>query len=98
MNAAFALDYGFAKRHGVLLLPGDGARVGLRSRRGAIEVQLRRDDGTPRGTVFLPFAYVEAAANLLTHAALDPVGKIAELKYCAVDVRPLPAARATVRH
>ena len=27
-------------------------------------------------------------ANLLTNPALDPVGKIAELKYCAVDVRP----------
>ena len=43
-----------------------------------------RDDGTPRGTVFMPFAYVEAAANLLTNAALDPFGKIPEFKYCAV--------------
>jgi formate dehydrogenase major subunit len=37
-----------------------------------------------RGVVFIPFAYVEAAANLLTNAALDPVGKIPEFKYCAV--------------
>jgi hypothetical protein len=37
-----------------------------------------------RGTVFMPFAYVEAAANLLTNAALDPFGKIPEFKYCAV--------------
>jgi formate dehydrogenase major subunit len=36
--------------------------------------------------VFLPFAYREAAANLLTNAALDPVGKIPELKFCAVHV------------
>ena len=41
---------------------------------------------TPRGTVFMPFAYVEAAANLLTNAALDPFGKIPEFKYCAVKV------------
>ena len=46
----------------------------------------RADDGTPRGAVFIPFAFYEAAANLLTNPALDPFGKIAELKYCAVKV------------
>jgi len=66
------------------LQPGDTVR--LRSRRGEISVQLRRDDGTPKGTVFMPFAYQEAAANLLTNAALDPFGKIPELKYCAVAI------------
>ena len=49
---------------------------------------MRRDDGTPDGTVFMPFAYREAAANLLTNAALDPVGKIPEFKYCAVSITP----------
>jgi formate dehydrogenase major subunit len=34
----------------------------------------------------MPFAYQEAAANLLTNAALDPFGKIPELKYCAVAI------------
>ena len=63
-----------------------GAMVNLRSRRGSVKVSLRRDDGTPDGTVFMPFAYGEAAANLLTHAALDPVGKIPEFKYCAVAI------------
>ena len=66
-----------------------GARVRVSSRRGAVELQLRRDDGTPDGTVFMPFAFREAAANLLTHAALDPAAKIAEVKYCAVRVQPL---------
>ena len=47
---------------------------------------VRRDDGTPPGSVFIPFAYREAAANLLTNAALDPFGKIPEFKYCAVRV------------
>jgi hypothetical protein len=41
------------------------------SRRGAVELMLRQDDGTPAGAVFIPFAFVEAAANELTHAALD---------------------------
>lgn len=45
------------------------------------------------GTVFMPFAYVEAAANLLTNAALDPFGKIPEFKYCAVAVEALPQAK-----
>jgi formate dehydrogenase major subunit len=68
-----------------------GARAGdvvtVASRRGEISLTARADDGTPRNTVFIPFAYYEAAANLLTNPALDPFGKIAELKYCAVKVR-----------
>jgi len=48
---------------------------------------VRRDDGTPPGAVFMPFAYHEAAANLMTNPALDPFGKIPEFKYCAVAVR-----------
>jgi formate dehydrogenase major subunit len=36
--------------------------------------------------VYIPFAYAEAAANLLTNAALDPFGKIPEFKYCAVSI------------
>ena len=35
-------------------------------------------------TVFRPFHFAEAAANELTHAALDPVAKIAEYEVCAV--------------
>jgi formate dehydrogenase major subunit len=66
------------------VLPGDPVRVA--SRRGEVVLTARQDDGTPPGTVFIPFAYVEAAANLLTNAALDPFGKIPELKYCAVRV------------
>jgi formate dehydrogenase major subunit len=66
-----------------------GARVRVSSRRGAVDLHLRRDDGTPDGTVFMPFAFREAAANLLTNAALDPAAKIAEVKYCAVRVQPL---------
>jgi formate dehydrogenase major subunit len=63
-----------------------GQRIRVASRRGAVELLLRQDDGTPVGAVFMPFAYQEAAANKLTHAALDPFGKIPEFKYCAVRV------------
>ena len=65
-----------------------GEVVTVRSRRGQVALQVRRDDGTPPGTVFMPFAYYEAAANLMTNAALDPFGKIPEFKYCAVAIRP----------
>ena len=61
-----------------------GQTVRLASRRGELHCLLRLDEGTPDGTVFMPFAYAEAAANLLTNSALDPVGKIPEFKYCAV--------------
>ena len=40
----------------------------------------------PRGAVFVPFCYYEAAANRLTNPVLDPFGKIPEFKYCAVNV------------
>ena len=64
--------------------PGDAIR--LRSRRGAVVVDARADAGLQPGQVFLPFCYHEAAANLLTNAALDPDGKIPEFKFCAVHV------------
>jgi formate dehydrogenase major subunit len=67
------------------LQPGDVITV--QSRRGQVAIHVRQDDGTPHGAVFIPFAYYEAAANLMTNAALDPFGKIPEFKYCAVAIR-----------
>jgi formate dehydrogenase major subunit len=63
-----------------------GAILTIESRRGRISLYARADDGTPRGAVFVPFCYYEAAANMLTNPALDPFGKIPEFKYCAVKV------------
>ena len=40
-----------------------------------------------RGSVFMPFCYVEAAANLLTQPALDPYGKIPGSRYCALRMK-----------
>ena len=40
------------------------------------------------GVVFIPCHFREAAANLLTIDALDPLAKIPEYKACAVRVDP----------
>jgi formate dehydrogenase major subunit len=63
-----------------------GSILTIESRRGRISLYARADDGTPRGTVFVPFCFYEAAANMLTNPVLDPFGKIPEFKYCAVRV------------
>jgi formate dehydrogenase major subunit len=65
--------------------PGDV--ITIASRRGEVCLYARADDGTPRGAVFVPFCYYEAAINRLTNPALDPFGKIPEFKYCAVRVQ-----------
>jgi len=62
--------------------PGDV--VTIASRRGSVALYARADDSSPRGAVFVPFCYYEAAINRLTNAALDPFAKIPEFKYCAV--------------
>ena len=64
----------------------EGGSIKVASRRGEVVALARADSGMRPGEVFIPFCYHEAAANLLTNAALDPVGKIAEVKYCAVRV------------
>ena len=69
--------------------PGDALR--LETRRGSVSAMVRRDPGIPRGSVFMPFCYVEAAANVLTNPVLDPFGKIPEFKYCAVRLAPTDA-------
>ena len=72
--------------------PGDLIRVS--TRRGVVELAARQDDAIPDGVVFIPFAFAEAAANLLTNPALDPFGKIPEFKYCAAKLeRVEPAAQ-----
>tara|TARA_B100000809_G_C15131216_1_gene528506 strand:- start:481 stop:3246 length:2766 start_codon:yes stop_codon:yes gene_type:complete len=60
---------------------GDMIRVS--TRRGSIEIMAREDVDVPAGVIYIPFCYAEAAVNMLTNAALDPVGKIPEFKFCA---------------
>jgi formate dehydrogenase major subunit len=63
-----------------------GGTLTIQSRRGQISLYARVDDGMAPGSVFIPFCYYEAAANMLTNPVLDPFGKIPEFKYCAVKI------------
>jgi len=63
---------------------GPGDTVRLTTRRGTVEVMVREDRSVAPDNVFLPFAFVEAAANVLTNPSLDPFGKIPEFKFSAV--------------
>ncbi|HUR75427.1 MAG TPA: molybdopterin-dependent oxidoreductase, partial [Sporichthya sp.] len=90
---SFALD-AIAPIAEVYMHPKDAADRGLvhgmmaraRSRRGEIELQVRVSHREQQGNVFIPFHFREAAANLLTIDEVDPVGKIPEFKFCAVQV------------
>jgi len=66
-----------------------GEFVKLTTKRGSIALMARSDRAVSEDMVFLPFAYVEAAANILTNPAIDPYGKIPEFKFSAVRVEAL---------
>jgi len=63
-----------------------GDTLAVESRRGAIDVPALITDRVSQGTVFIPFHFAEAAANILTSRFLDPVAKIPEFKVCAVAI------------
>lgn len=64
----------------------DGEKVIVTSRRGTINLKTRVTEIVPPKVVFIPFHYKEAAANMLTSDALDPICKIMEAKVCAVKI------------
>jgi formate dehydrogenase major subunit len=64
----------------------DGDQVRVTSRRNSMLIGARISDRVRPRQVFVPFHFREAAANLLTNAALDPYAKIPEFKVCAVRV------------
>jgi len=66
-----------------------GEEVAVRTRRGEIVLRVREDPQVPRGVIFIPFCFAEAAANFLTNPQLDPDGKIPEFKFCAAAVAPV---------
>lgn len=73
----------------------DGGFVEVRSRRGVFVAQVRVTAEIARGTCFAPFhwgrlsGHFKAINNLTNHAS-DPISKQAELKFCAINVRPAP--------
>ena len=71
-----------------------GGMVRISTKRGSIDVMARADRAIAPDMVFMPFAYVEAAANILTNPAIDPYGKIPEFKYSAVRVEKAEEAVA----
>ncbi|MCK4535220.1 MAG: molybdopterin-dependent oxidoreductase, partial [Syntrophobacterales bacterium] len=74
--------------------PTDAEKLGIRegdlvtvtSRRGSLKVKASVIETPPEGTIFMNFHFSEAAVNLLTNPALDPIGKIPEYKVCAVKI------------
>jgi formate dehydrogenase alpha subunit len=74
--------------------PNDAARLALQtgdwvdvsSRRGKITARLLVTGRSPEGTVFIPFHFAEAAANVLTDNRLDKRAKIPDYKVCGVKI------------
>ena len=77
--------------------PEDAQKLGIHeceevrvsSRRGTIDIKASLTEGIDRGVVFIPFHFVESAANRLTNNAFDPIAKIPEYKVCAVRIEKL---------
>jgi formate dehydrogenase alpha subunit len=67
----------------------NGEKVKVTSRRGSIEISALVTDKIMKGIVFIPFHFVESAANVLTNDALDPVAGIPEYKICGVKVEKI---------
>jgi formate dehydrogenase major subunit len=74
----------------------DGEKARVSSRRGTIVLAVRVSHREQRGNCFIPFHFREAAANLLTTDAIDPVGKIPEFKFCAVRIEAARPAGPTL--
>ncbi|GAA4902738.1 formate dehydrogenase subunit alpha [Ferrimonas pelagia] len=74
---------------------GNGDRVRVQTRRGEVTVPAFVTRRMQMGVIFMPFHFVEAAANVLTHAALDPEAKIPEFKVSAARVRPVAMAQVS---
>jgi formate dehydrogenase major subunit/formate dehydrogenase alpha subunit len=68
---------------------GEGELLKVLSRRGEIRARARVSEMAVKGTLFIPFHYAEAPANLLTIGALDPVARIPEFKVCAVRIEKM---------
>jgi predicted molibdopterin-dependent oxidoreductase YjgC len=64
----------------------EGEKIKVLSRRGEIEIKADISDRMERNTIFIPFHFVESAANRLTNPAFDPIAMIPEFKVCAVKI------------
>ncbi len=71
-----------------------GEFITVTTRRGELTLRVRADRDVAEGMVFIPFAFAEAPANMLTNPQLDPFGKIPEFKFCACRVKRAERAEA----
>ncbi|HEX7503908.1 MAG TPA: molybdopterin-dependent oxidoreductase, partial [Syntrophales bacterium] len=65
---------------------GAGEKIRVTSRRGSIVTTARITDRVKKGSIFAPFHFTEARANVLTNPVLDPACKTPEYKVCAVKM------------
>ena len=79
MNAADMKRLGIADRE----------QVKVSSRRGSIVTEARESERVDVGSVFITFHFAEAAANLLTNDAFDPIAKIPEYKVAACQIEKI---------
>ena len=66
-----------------------GEKVRVLSRRGEIKIKADLSERMEKNTIFIPFHFVESAANMLTNPAFDPIAKIPEFKVCAVKIQKM---------
>jgi predicted molibdopterin-dependent oxidoreductase YjgC len=86
-----------AKEVGII----QGERIKVFSRRGEIEIKADLSERMEGNTIFIPFHFVESAANRLTNPAFDPIAQIPEFKVCAVKIEVIPkteGVEASVAH
>ncbi len=67
----------------------DGEEVKVTTRRGSIKIKAIESERVCSGSVFIPFHFAEAAANVLTNDALDPIAKIPEYKVAACKIEKI---------
>jgi len=74
---------------GLDIATGDYVRV--TSRRGSLLSRVRITERVQESMVFMPLHFEEAAANLLTSPAMDPISKTPEYKVCAIRLEKVAA-------
>ncbi|OIP03996.1 MAG: formate dehydrogenase subunit alpha [Bacteroidetes bacterium CG2_30_32_10] len=67
----------------------DGEKVRITTKRGSIEIHAQVTKRVSEGIIFIPFHFAEAAANILTNDALDPIARIPEYKICAAKIEKI---------
>ena len=75
----------------------DGQMVRVETRRGALDCRVMISRQVQRGTVWMPFHFSEARANLLTNDAGDAVTGTGEYKVCAARLIPLEEGLSSER-